>query len=200
MNLNTDFVIASTPARAFDSAGSDTAAGATYSTRLDLNVITSARGLRSSHAGMNSGMDLTVPIVDFTRRSLKAARSHRKTSQKRSRTEERSQLADPGTYGARVNECGCRSVPESQHVPGCTGNDTRSAPQCENCGYRGRWDHGVCPHCGFLSGCPARHPNKPGVWQTICEHGVVLRWTNDDDTGDATDSYYKEWCPVHGQD
>ncbi len=60
-----------------------------------------------------------------------------------------------GTFSERVAPCGCRGVPDGQHVADRCGSATRSgmtnvseAPMCSACHYRGVTYHGVCPFCG----------------------------------------------------
>lgn len=51
-------------------------------------------------------------------------------------------------YFNRENPCGCKSVPDGQHTPGCRHNKTPDAPTCASCGRRSAGRNGVCDHCG----------------------------------------------------
>jgi hypothetical protein len=51
-------------------------------------------------------------------------------------------------YFQRTQPCGCRGVPDGQHLPGCEHSTTRPAAICGACGLRGVHLLNVCPHCG----------------------------------------------------
>lgn len=59
-----------------------------------------------------------------------------------------------GTYSEREQPCGCRGVPEGQHVATKCGDypsTTRGvavARECLHCGYRSKTEHGRCAFCG----------------------------------------------------
>ena len=52
-------------------------------------------------------------------------------------------------YWNRVAPCGCRSVPDGQHVPPCAHCTTPEAKKCPVCGIRTATDaDGACGRCG----------------------------------------------------
>ncbi len=51
-------------------------------------------------------------------------------------------------YSQRRAPCGCRGVPDGQHLPGCAHSTTKPAPQCASCGRRARTEAGCCGICG----------------------------------------------------
>lgn len=51
-------------------------------------------------------------------------------------------------YFNRENPCGCKSVPDGQHTPGCRHCKTPDAHKCGECGLRSLALLGVCDHCG----------------------------------------------------
>lgn len=57
---------------------------------------------------------------------------------------------DHPLWSARIAPCGCRGVPDDQHVPGCPLNTATTAPRCENCGFRAATEGGRCGICGVL--------------------------------------------------
>lgn len=58
------------------------------------------------------------------------------------------QVKGTADYFNRVLPCGCRSVPDAQHLPGCPHNNTPDAMECTVCGLRSEARLGVCDHCG----------------------------------------------------
>lgn len=95
-----------------------------------------------------------------------------------------------GLYSQRVAACGCRGVPDGQHLPGCVEHHSREAPICGGCGYRAAVEEGRCGICGarqippapaaplLLSGAELEHPFGPGIespdrlsWLRTATHG-----------------------------
>jgi hypothetical protein len=54
----------------------------------------------------------------------------------------------PGLYAERLARCGCRCVPDGQHLPGCPYHRVSPAPVCAACGYRAATEDGCCGICG----------------------------------------------------
>jgi hypothetical protein len=54
----------------------------------------------------------------------------------------------PGLYAERLAWCGCRSLPDGQHVPSCPYDRASLAPVCAGCGYRAATEEGCCGICG----------------------------------------------------
>lgn len=53
-------------------------------------------------------------------------------------------------YAQRVHACGCRGVPDGQHIPPCPYCATPEARRCEPCGMRTATDpDGACGRCGL---------------------------------------------------
>ena len=69
-----------------------------------------------------------------------------------------------GLYAERVHPCGCRGVPEGQHLGGCSSAAAvREAPCCRICGYRVAPAAGHCPTCGAeLAEVQGAHVNVRG--------------------------------------
>lgn len=58
-----------------------------------------------------------------------------------------------GTFSERVAPCGCRGVPDGQHVANQCGYSIGEprlgeAPRCARCNLRGKTVSGLCPFCG----------------------------------------------------
>jgi hypothetical protein len=80
-------------------------------------------------------------------------------------------------YSQRLSACGCRGVPEGQHLPGCDRHRGAEAHECRRCGYRAATEGGCCAICGtlrdgippapaapmLLSGAELEHPFGPGI-------------------------------------
>jgi hypothetical protein len=54
----------------------------------------------------------------------------------------------PALYGERLAGCGCRGVPDGQHLPGCPHHRACRVPTCAACGYRAATEEGCCGICG----------------------------------------------------
>lgn len=89
-------------------------------------------------------------------------------------------------YSDRRAPCGCRGLPEGQHLPCCERHGGGAdAPQCRRCGFRAATDEGRCAICGtprdaippapaapmLLSDAELEHPFGPGI-----EAPERLRW------------------------
>lgn len=93
-------------------------------------------------------------------------------------------------YSERIAACGCRGVPDGQHLPGCPEHQSREAPICSGCGYRAAIEEGRCGICGtarippaptaplLLSAAELEHPFGPGIespdrlsWLRTATHG-----------------------------
>jgi hypothetical protein len=80
-------------------------------------------------------------------------------------------------YSARRAPCGCRGMPEGQHLPACERHRGSEAPRCRRCGFRAATDEGRCAICGalrekippapaapmLLSCAELGHPFGPGI-------------------------------------
>jgi len=83
----------------------------------------------------------------------------------------------PPLYSARRAPCGCRGLPDGQHLPGCDRHRGSEAPECRRCGFRAATDEGRCAICGtsreaippapsapmLVSDAELEHPFGPGI-------------------------------------
>ena len=58
-------------------------------------------------------------------------------------------MTEKAPWSVRTSRCGCRGVPDGQHLPGCRENATSPAPKCSRCGHHGKTESGRCGICGF---------------------------------------------------
>ncbi len=95
-------------------------------------------------------------------------------------------------YSRRLAPCGCRGLPDGQHLAGCDRRRAAEAPECQRCGYRAATEGGRCAVCGtsreavppapaapmLLSDAELEHPFGPGIeaperlhWLRTATHG-----------------------------
>lgn len=65
--------------------------------------------------------------------------------------------AGEGTYAEKIAACGCRGVPEGQHIVGCPQAMVEEATRCSACGFRTSTER---DHCG-LCGTPKTEQRRP---------------------------------------
>lgn len=117
-------------------------------------------------------------------------------------------------YSARQAPCGCRGLPEGQHLPGCESQAGAEAPECRRCGYRAATDQGRCAICGtsreaippapaapmLLSDAELEHPFGPGIeaperlhWLRTATHDCfrVDLWDAGERTGAEAELAYR---------
>jgi hypothetical protein len=95
-------------------------------------------------------------------------------------------------YSRRLAPCGCRGLPDGQHLARCDSHRAAEAPECRRCGYRAATEGGRCAVCGtsreavppapaapmLLSDADLEHPFGPGIesperlhWLRTATHG-----------------------------
>jgi hypothetical protein len=80
-------------------------------------------------------------------------------------------------YSRRLAPCGCRGLPDGQHLAGCDRHRATEAPECRRCGYRAATEGDRCTVCGtsretvppapaapmLLGDAELEHPFGPGI-------------------------------------